>query len=879
MIRLTAVIAVSLPAALLVVSASWPGLGSDWFVTTNWSQQVPFHWIILPACLFALVLAYLTYGRRDLRYVPAVLAPAVLVALPHGPITSYAPVLTEAPMLLTPTGGATEDPSLDRTMTLGALIAALVAPESLPLRGALLPAPVALEAQQIRANRIAAELQTIMDQKGDLLVSAIVAPTPPAEDPEKLSRDLSVAEANLAETQAKRRVFCNPEYDKPGDLRNEECHIREQHEYEVLQRAIRAVELAQEAVALAEAKASAYVDALATYQVQNRLIIETAMVLSYKRDAAAEATRVTRMRLIALAAAALILAAGLLTPGLSAVPLVVAPMLLLDIGDLRSNLPFTSAHFLVFLISFVICRLINLAALENWPLLRLPGSAELKASLLQTAVRSWPIAATLVAMLIFSAWIDSQLQAWIYRIPIDGPIEQPEASEDCRYTGTLIFQQPVVEGCAPQRLKTDVLASLRWHLNRTEQRMLLALDEAKAEGMTNVEVYGVQVLQIFDIYVPKRLAQEEVKDVPQVPYVSAEFNYKRCRWYSVTTYGNCIGNMLKAPPRKGYASLYDYARADLESRIAAAVLAAGENVDLFHEAMRLEIVSTMAELQITTDIEVRRGFRGWELLSSLAFIALLVSLVSAITHIFLRRLCSLDRMEALLMKHAPSRGRRPGSERGVFTEEQIRVTEGSTFQLPAGKTLRIRQGHPPVNLQGHWAAPRLISAPRGRFVKYIVPQHAERVSLSFSQARRVVAIDLKDDQRMAFHPASLLGYEEGVRFRTLLRRRAFDILCGRFRTVTALGPGTVFLLLEGDLLVLPTKDSGGVVHVLARQIIAWSPDAQFTLRRDATLWALYFNHPLVAPIPGGLALVDQARRARGGGARPIGILAALLAQV
>ncbi|MDZ4310991.1 MAG: hypothetical protein U1A24_10615 [Cypionkella sp.] len=861
------------------MSASWPGLGSDWFVITNWSQQIPVYWIILPPCLIALVLACLTIFHRDLRYVPAAFAPAVLAAMSHGQITSHAPLLTETPLGVEAVDGAAVGLSPDRAMTLGGLIAALVAPQSLPLGGALLPPPVALEVQQIRAYQVAAELQTILNQRGDLPVGAIVAPTPPAEDLGKLRSDLSIAEGKLAEAQSEPRIFCNPEYDKPGDLRNEECHIREQLEHEILQGAIKAVELAKQAVALAEVKASTHADDLATYQVQSRLIAEAAGVLSYQRGAAAEASRVTRMRLVALAAAALILASALLTPGLSAVPIVVAPVLLLDIGDLRSNLPFTSAHFAVFLISFVVCRLINLAARGNWPLLRLPRPAERKAAFLQTAVRSWPIAVTLVALLILSAWIDSQLQGWIYRIPIDSAIPHAEGPEGCHSGGTLIFQQPDVEGCAPQRLKTDVLASSRWHLNLMEQRMLQAVDQARAEGITNADAYGAKVLEIFERHVPKRLAKEEVKGEPEALYVSADFDFKRCRWYSVTTWGNCIGNMLKAPARKGYASLYNDARANLQLRITAAMAKAKDNLDQLHEAMRQEISASMAELQRTTDAEIRRGFRARDLLSSLARIALLVSLLSAVTHVFLRTLCSLDGLEARLMRHAPSSGRRPGSESSVFAEEQIRVTEGSTFQMPAGKTLRIRREHPPVNLQGNWAAPRLISAPRGRFVKYVVPQNAERVSLSFSQARRVVAIDLRQGQRLAFHPSSLLGYEEGVRFRTLLRRRAFDILCGRFRTVTALGPGKIFLLLDGDLLVLPTKDSGGVVHVLARQIIAWSPDAQFTLRRDVTLWALYFNHPLVAPVPGGLALVDQARRARGGGARPIGILAALLAQV
>lgn len=881
-------LAVAVPTALLVLTATQPGLGYGWATTSRWAGLVAEPWIM--GMLLAISVATLVIAkvRRDARLLPAGLGGLLLLLAPS-PMTIDAPYLTRFD---TGIRGHTD------SLSLGAMISRLRAPATLPLGGALLPPPVAFEAANSRAQAVAYELEAILAELGgDLPAGSLAPPTPP---------DHTEPRAAIARTQDAldrhnqlRRTDCNfwrpvANIRLPDKDRNAECIARRDIHDDI--EAGLSAQLASLNADIAESDI-AHQAALRTYRAQTSAIAKAGDLIAQMDAAQAEAARITRARAVALGTAALVFVAALVTPGIT---LAVGLVFLTTAGAwLAEPDAWVSLwlHFTAFAIPFMIARLIRGATATNWPLVRLLRPSERWQALRLTLRRSVPIFGGLAALLVVSHWIGGTLRDPLYLLPAPGAETVPTLSAECPVGLALVFRQPTRDGCAPQRPESDLSASFRWHIAEAERHLLISVDLGADAGIDSAETLGQRVLDDFDAKIPRRLESNN----QGTPYWSATFDYERCsinprRWLG------CLRNTFRKEPRERYARQFDEVRTTLAKRVDDIIASTHGNLDAAREPLRLAVTEAAGTLITAVDETIWKGFRILDLISFVAFGLMMLALLRALVHVFVRCLCVAPGLEERLLRHPASAGRAAGMI-PFDTESLGKLVQdkGATLALQPGVDYRIRAKYTVVNVAAVNVWPRLAFAPRGRFCSYTVPEGSSG-TLSFAGAKRIILVNLDSEQSVAFKPASLVGYTKGVRFRTAFYQKVIDLLCGRLRVVTAIGKGQVLLLALGEITTLPkvgdkdtmpvqagqslaglTSTSSGksnskATTAQAGQIIAWSPNAQFLAKADDSLVGLYLNAPMVRPLAGGLAIIDKAHHA-GKGPRPIGLLAALLSQV
>jgi uncharacterized protein (AIM24 family) len=874
-VRMISLLAVAIPTCILIAAGALPGLGREWIANLPWTVLDLSSSLRLTVLAMGAVTLLGAFVMRDWRLIPAVMASAILGFFAPSSMSTDAHLLrsgTELPLAL----GVVAEPD----WTLSSLTERLETRVELPLGGSLLPAPVKLEMNEIRARALAERVKTIIIEQGDVRLDAVTPPDPPDHSERNLRMAAAVESQQRLEAELV-RLNCRRANSASRNGENgtqSECEHSREFIFFELDRVFETI--AATTVEIEQADQS-YRFALDQYRIDMLVIADGLSVAAYLQSAQAEAIQVSQTRAVAFGAAIAILLAGLVTPGIS-FALVAIPI---ATGILSVALPLDNvtgqvtlwAQTLIFLSFFGLARVVHLAALVNWPLIRLLRATERRKALLLTLRRSTPIFVVLALLLWGSAVFDRYIQDQLYQLPPPAGAEISQSDVDCPVGTTLVFRQPNIEGCSAQRLETDLRQSIGWHISNLERELNESLADARIEANATSETLGARLISEFDQHALRRLAPDQLTGTGyETRYWSPAFKYEGCSLNPFSWLG-CLRNEFREKPRESYAEWFDPFADSFYEKVNNAVIAAQGNIE-DASARLLEVIREAdEEMRAAADASIQKTFRLLDLLTVLASFFVVLALVRAVTHVFLRCLCAADGLEERLVRHPASVGRL--HDREPITIDQVAISEQSTVKLKPGQTYRLRGALQPTNVAASsgWF-PRLLFAPRGVFKKYTVKEGAHSAALSFGGALRVVVIRLKRGQTIACNPGSLLGYIEGTQFRSRFLKRALDLLCGRMRSLTVTGPGEVLLSSEGDIINLPQNDGAGEIQIPANKIIAWTPDVQFLARRDDSLWQLYWNPPEVRPLSGGLAVIDQARN-QGAGPRPIGLLAALLTQI
>jgi hypothetical protein len=135
-------------------------------------------------------------------------------------------------------------------------------------------------------------------------------------------------------------------------------------------------------------------------------------------------------------------------------------------------------------------------------------------------------------------------------------------------------------------------------------------------------------------------------------------------------------------------------------------------------------------------------------------------------------------------------------------------------------------------------------------------------TLSVREPYSFLVWTLKKGEEVVFRFTDFVAMSEQICLRTTFSPRiALFCLDRRFFFTTAIGPGVLILLTQGDVTFGDANTKTG--PIAAQRLVAWNRGVEFSLDSKRDVWNVYLNDPFIIPND-SLAVSDRREVRRAG---------------
>lgn len=521
-------------------------------------------------------------------------------------------------------------------------------------------------------------------------------------------------------------------------------------------------------------------------------------------------------------------------------------------------------------------RMVRLYAVSNAYLWTQVLASERLPLLVRAARQSWPPALVLALAIGLGAWFDAQLLNPAYAGAEAGAeAECQDADNRLLATGQ---NGDMPDGCQPRRPEQDVEEAVVRHIGQFRNDMLAGTETLSAETMEGADWAENEANRLFDDNIPGRLSRREAPGKGE--HVSPVFDKRSCKFWEI----GCLATNLG----KGYAQgSYRKGRANAETALANRLRTAGdalkEGTDLAKTEVDAAAEAALAQIEADVDRALWVGFRTGDVMRHIAILFLAISVLKCLGYVYLRNVHHIpgfrERLPNVVGDGAPSPAPRvehsqEGSNLTIQPQEEMRVVGSvGVADLPSVWSWPVMN----LNFLLRHTLPSIIKLDWSNTTfNHFKNVPGEPFTIEGRKDSRLCAVHLAKGEIAAFLPKALIGYSKGVQVRSRWSFGAIDLLSARVRIPVLVGPGVVILCLRGEL-DMADMAAGADRFVRKSSLVLWTPEAPYAVKGEVGTKATYGGSVNVQPVAGGFAIGD--RGLAGGGGIGLGLVLALAVPV
>lgn len=323
--------------------------------------------------------------------------------------------------------------------------------------------------------------------------------------------------------------------------------------------------------------------------------------------------------------------------------------------------------------------------------------------------------------------------------------------------------------------------------------------------------------------------------------ISSELNYDDCGFLNLICELKYLPNKIAD---KKYKNIRAEHRRSYLGGIDNIVNGVAENIS--EDRHKEIILDEIGSSEIRTREGLRSMFAGWGIYKLFGLAFLVNALIKSFGYTLARITCKKS----------------PLQQGQVPSNSNITIKSGHHHSISKPGSYYIRWGAQPAGATtSGWGFPNPFHLLIARFPWRLL---FDRLDLSVGEvanfdttnARRFIALELKDGQEVAFDMNKLYCFSKGIRFRRKWDFNFATLLRGHCSLKVAEGPGTVIFLSEGETKNFSKASKAPKDAIPPERLIVWSPRNEFDVKSRLSFSSFYTGNIAYLPQPGTLAVFD-----------------------